>query len=40
VHDPRIDRRLILAAIVGLNQYEAADLRREAVNLTTKPFTA
>jgi hypothetical protein len=40
VHDPQIDRRLILAAVVGLNQYESADLRQEAVDLTTNPFTA
>jgi hypothetical protein len=40
VHDPRVDRRLVLASVVALNQYESSDLRQEAVDLTANPFKA
>lgn len=40
VYDPRIDRRLVLAAVVGLNQFESSDVRQEVVDLTANPFKA
>lgn len=40
VHDPRLDRRLILAAVVALSERESGDLRQEAIDLTANPFKA
>jgi hypothetical protein len=40
MHDPRLDRRLVLATVVALSQYESNDLRQEAVDLTANPFKA
>jgi hypothetical protein len=38
VHDPRLDRRLILAAVVSLNRYASSDLRQDIVDATANPF--
>jgi hypothetical protein len=38
VHDPRVDRRLVLAAVVGLNRYASSDVRQDVVDLTANPF--
>jgi hypothetical protein len=38
VHDPRLDRRLVLAGAVALSEGESGDMRQEAVDLTANPF--
>lgn len=40
VHDPRLDRRIILATVVALSKHESSDLRQEGVDLTANPFKA
>lgn len=37
VHDPRIDRRLVLACVVSVNSLHNPTLSQAAVNLTTNP---
>ncbi len=39
VHDSRVDRRLVLAAVVALNRFESSDVRQEAIDLTANPFS-
>jgi hypothetical protein len=38
VHAPEVDRLIVLATVVALNQFESTDLRQEAVDLAG-PFT-
>lgn len=38
VHDPRVDRRLVLAAVLALSRYQSNDLRPEIADVTGNPF--
>jgi hypothetical protein len=38
VHDPRVDRRLVLAAVVNLSVHESGDVRQEIADITGNPF--
>lgn len=38
VHDPRVDRRLAIAAVLALSRYESNDLRQEIADITGNPF--
>jgi hypothetical protein len=40
IHDPRIDRVLVLACLHHFNTYGTTDLRKEIVELTSNPFKA
>ncbi|MER5642267.1 hypothetical protein ABT095_35660 [Kitasatospora sp. NPDC002227] len=40
VHDPRIDRVLLLACLVHFNTYGTTDLRKGIVDVTANPFKA
>ncbi|WP_158702115.1 hypothetical protein [Kitasatospora sp. MMS16-BH015] len=40
VHDPRIDRVLLLACLVHFNSYGTTDLRKGIVDVTANPFKA
>jgi hypothetical protein len=38
VSDPRVDRRLVLAAVFQLSQHESNDVRSEIADITGNPF--
>ncbi|MFF4361647.1 hypothetical protein [Streptomyces sp. NPDC001604] len=39
VHDPRVNRLLILAWVLHFNEHHSVDVRKTAVDLTTNPFS-
>ncbi|MEV5569683.1 hypothetical protein AB0L06_06520 [Spirillospora sp. NPDC052269] len=40
IHDPRLDRLLVLAALVHFNRFGTSDLRQSVVDVTANPFKA
>lgn len=38
IHDPGLDRLVVLATVVALSTYESTDFRQEAVDATANPF--